>query len=229
MNPTASLVESVQGLLERTYDIDRRIEIGRFIIGDAGYRRFYTSERPRTIPEGSACLAQTLVRETDEGLRACIYYPDRLVRSLERRPPQYGLCEENVDAFATLVEELDHLLLLADRLQRLRPLSLFELELQANVSKYLVVARFLAGQQGHLGDEQRLWVRHHLFDKVVYTDTNPRVRRRYQDAARFAVKFIDFVRVLRPQRRIEILRRFHAAGVHQKIELAEAQRLPSAN
>ena len=34
-----SLLESLQGLIERTYDIDRTIaDIGRFVIGDCGYR-----------------------------------------------------------------------------------------------------------------------------------------------------------------------------------------------
>ena len=110
---------------------------------------------------------------------------------------------------------------LADRAERHRPVSLLEMELQANVSKHLVLARFLAGRSGRLAEEQRLWARHHLFDKIVFNDEDPKVRRRYQDAARFAVKFIDSVRALSPGRRIRILRRFHAASVGVKIGLAE--------
>ena len=91
--------------------------------------------------------ARTLVRETDEGLRASIYYPDRLIRVLEQHPPQHGLCDANVDAFATLVEELDHFLMIVARARSGRPLTLFELELHANVSKHLVLSRFLAGAE----------------------------------------------------------------------------------
>ena len=73
----------------------------------------------RTAPSSPArrraAGARTLVRETREGLRACIYYPDGMIRRLELFPPQRGLGDENVDAFADLVEELDHLLLLAER------------------------------------------------------------------------------------------------------------------
>src|SRR6185503_19378594 len=37
-----SLLESLQGVIERTYDLDTGVrDIGRFVIGDAGYRFLY--------------------------------------------------------------------------------------------------------------------------------------------------------------------------------------------
>ncbi len=162
-----------------------------------------------------------LVRETAEGLRACIYYPDALIERLERYPPQHGLHERNVDAFAALVEELDHLLLLAERTRHMREVSLFELELHANVSKHLVLSRFLAGQRRRLGQDRRAWLRHHLFAKAEYCDTDPRVRERYRRARRDAVKFLDGLQGRRPAQRLELLRRFHHEGASGKLRLIE--------
>ena len=150
-----SLLSVVQRLLERTYRMRSGIaDPGRFVIGDRGLRLFFSVPGDASIRQvvnsapGSVRGqgARTLVRQTAEGIRACVYYPDDLIECLERFPPQRGVGEENVDAFATLVEELDHLLVLADRSRQHRPLTLFEMELHANVSKHLVLTRFLAGR-----------------------------------------------------------------------------------
>jgi len=192
-------------------------DLGRFIVGDSGFRRLYRTVAQGGPASGAGDGARTLIRETPEGLRACIYYPDALVRGLEAQPPQRGLDERNVDAFATLVEELDHLLVVAERVRLARPFSLFELELHANVSKHLVVSRFLAGSAGRLDDARRAWLRHHLFGKVRYCDADPDVRQRYRDAARWAVRLLDGLGGLVPAQRLALLRRFHAASVGDKL------------
>lgn len=214
-----SLIEIVQGLIERTYDIEPGLDVTPFIIGDDGYRRFYGWDVLRQTVEAGDHAARTLVRETHEGVRASLYLPDELIRTLEAVPPQRGLCDANVDAFATLTEELDHLLLIAARARASRVLSMFELELHANVSKYLVLSRFLAGSAAVLDDSRRVWLRHHLFEKAEYCDRDPRVRRRYRDAARWAVKLLGGLRRLAVPRRIDELRRFHAASATGKIEI----------
>ena len=217
-----SLLESVQRLLERTYRMQSGIDDpGRYVIGDRGYAMLYaerqsTGEAARAGSiDGSG--AQVLVRESADGLRACIYYPDRLIEHLERFPPQRGVGEENVDAFAALVEELDHLLLLAERKRNDRPVTLFELELHANVSKHLVLSRFLAGVGGRVSEPRRRWLRHHLFDKRRYEGADPAVRVRYRDAARWAVRFVQRLPALAPAGRIDALRGFHAAPAQEKL------------
>ena len=96
-----SLLETVQGLIERTYDMRSLIhDVGRFLVGDDGYRRFYRDRPQITRAASAGAAARTLVRETATGLRASIYYPDRLIGTLERWPPQRGVGEENVQEFA---------------------------------------------------------------------------------------------------------------------------------
>ena len=103
-----SLLESIQRLLERTYRMQSGIDDpGRFVIGDRGYAALYADREtteavePTASPDGSG--ARMLVRDAPDCLRACIYYPDGLIEHLERFPPQRGVGEENVDAFAALV------------------------------------------------------------------------------------------------------------------------------
>jgi hypothetical protein len=208
-----TLLETVRGLLERSYRMETGLAgIGAFVVGDRGYRALDGA------PSGGG--ARTLVRQTDDGVRAAIYFPDELIARLEHRPPQRGIGDENVDDFATFVEEVDHLLVLAERSATGRPLSLFELELHANVSKHLVLARFLAGRAARaLSVEERLWLRHHLFDKNRYSDEDETVRARYRDARRWALRLLDALSDMRRSHRIDALRAFHAAGAGGKLEL----------
>ena len=219
-----SLLEQVQRLLERTYRMRSGIDdAGRFVIGDRGLRALYGA-RPVVEELVAARSAETrgarlLVRDGADGLRACVYYPDEVIARLERFPPSMGVGEENVDEFAILVEELDHLLLLGERALARRPLSMFEMELHANVSKHLVLSRYLAGAAGRLAPRHRRWLRFHLFDKVRFCDDDPDVRQRYVDARLWAVRLLDALPGLAAEPRIAALRRFHRANGDGKVDL----------
>lgn len=218
----APLVRVVQGLLERTYAGTSSVgDVSRFVIGDAGYRRLYGAADVRQVAGNLDAGARTLVRETEEGVRASIYFPDALIATLESHPPQHGLGDENVDAFGALVEEVDHLLLLAERVEAGRPCTLLELEFHANVSKDLVLSRFLAGRRPRLSRRERLWLRWHLFHKPDWDHHAPEVRRRYHDAARWGLRFLERLERCPPAERVTALRRFHAAGLEGKLEMAE--------
>lgn len=231
--PRASLLESLQSLLERTYRMDTGVdEIGRYIIGDEGYRRFYgpVESRP-SEPEPNARHhaghagggAKVLVHDAPGALAAHIYYPDRLIRELEANPPAHGLGDPNVDSFATFVEELDHFLLIAERARLGRPVSLLELEMHADVSKYLVCAMFLSRGRGapagkRVSGEERLWLRWHLFEKLEFAEPDPLVQARYRDAARYAHRFLDRLEAEpRAAVRLAQLRTFHDSSHQEKL------------
>jgi hypothetical protein len=189
---TRSLLATLQGVIERSYGMPRVIDdVAPFVIGDAGYRSFYggQAEAPPDAP------ARLLVREGPEGLRAALYYPDALVRHLERHHPLSGLGDVNIDAFSAFIEELDHLLTLAWRAAERRPISLLELEHHANVTKYLVVVHVLGRQlrRRRLPESLRAWTRHHLFEKYADDRDGEEGQRRYQQAARLAGRYVLYL------------------------------------
>jgi hypothetical protein len=217
-----SLLASVHGLLERTYHMRSGIrDVADYLIGDHGFRELFSDASiVETVCGASACGARTLLRETPDGLRVCVYFPDELIRRLEAYPPQRGIGARNVDAFATFVEEIDHLLVVAERLALRQPISLFELELHANVSKHLVLTRYLAGRGPRLSEVQRIWLRRCLFG-AEYCDDDAEVAGRYREAARWAVRLLDAAGRLAPAQRLEQLRRFHREEVAGKLRLIE--------
>jgi len=225
----ASLLHSLQALLERTYRMDTGVDdVGSFVIGDRGFRLLYGDGRGAPAAQARAgsvagAGARVLVRESRGSVAARIYYPDSLIRRLEDRPPARGLEDANIDAFATFVEELDHFLLLAERVRLGRPVSLLELEMHANVTKYLVCALFLSagrarGKRAPLGAEGRAWLLWHLFEKIVFAEPEPQVQARYRAAARFARRFLDQLdEAQSPAARLERLRLFHDATHQEKL------------
>jgi hypothetical protein len=224
-----SLLEGICGVLRRTYALEAPLEpIESYVIGDAGLRQLYRRNHGEIRSEAGEG-GRLLVRETAGGVRACIYFPDAMIRHLEANPPQRGLNDGNVDAFAVLVEEVDHLLTAAERAHTGRGVSLLELEVQANVSKELVLARFLAGRRPRLDAGRKLWLRHHLFHKRSFCDGDARVRERYDEATRFALRFLRRLERVPAPRRVATLRRFHRASLPDKLTMSERpDRTPAA-
>ena len=221
-----TLLASVQGLLTRTYALTAPLyALERYVIGDAGLARLYDGRPAEGVGSGGGEGARLLLREEQGALRASVYFPDALIAHLERRPPQRGLDAGNVDAFAVFVEEVDHLLVAAERADAGRGVSLLELELHANVSKYLVLSRFLAGRAKHLGAARRTWLRHHLFEKPEYSDPDPEIRGRYVAAGRHAARFLSTLERLAPEARIARLRRFHRQDLRGKLAMAAGARV----
>jgi hypothetical protein len=221
----APLLHVLQTMIERSFGMARVVPSAAwFLIGDGGFRRFYgirTAPAHHHHPEVSGPGARLLVRPETVPVRVSLYYPDKLVRHLEKHDPREGLDDRNIDAFAVLVEELDHLLTLASRVEAGRPVTLLELELHAGVTKYLLVMHFIGRMTGRrrVSDFHRLWARHHLFEK--YAQGPGDEAERYREAARLARRYVCWLERLGvPARRAELLR-FHARTLGEQVKLIE--------
>jgi hypothetical protein len=191
------------------------------VIGDAGLRAIYPKNGYDEAGAADGTGAKLLVREAGEDVRACIYYPDEMIRCLEQSPPQRGLNDDNVEAFAVLVEELDHFLVAAERAYAGRGVSLLELEIQANVSKDLVLSRFLTARGTRIDRSRRVWLRGHLFHGRRYSDADPAIRNRYDEATHYALRFLQVLERTPRAQRLPALRRFHRASMAGKMEMIE--------
>ena len=200
------LVEVIRSIIQRTYGLTQVIgEVGPYIVGDQGFSKLYGGS-PDPSGEGGARL---LVRHSGDHVRAVVYYPDALVRHLERFNPILGLGDVNIAGFATLVEEIDHLLTLASRASEGRSVTLLELEHHANVTKYLTVLHFLGKQTGRRKVDEGLkhWARHHLFER--YSGRDGVEEARYREAARLAWRYLKSLEGLPIEKRRAEIRSFH--------------------
>ena len=220
--PAPPLLTHLQGLIERTYALPRLLgDAGRFLVGDRGYRWLYGGHDGAAAPVD--LRARLMVRPGGSVTAAALYYPDALVRHLEIHDPRRGLGDENIDAFATFVEELDHLLTLASRSAAGRKVSLLELEHHAAVTKYLLVVHFLGRltRRRRVADLHRLWARHHLFEK--YAAGGGEEGERYRTAARLAGRYVALLdRMPASERRAELVA-FHGRPFAEQFRQVEGR------
>lgn len=220
--PGITLLERLKALIERLHGLDTGgLDPARFLIGDAGLFELYRHRRVLHRDPRDPAGPMLLVRSHGGDHHVRIYYPNRLIRNLERHDPSRGLSRKNFGDFAGFVEELDHLLVLADNHRRGREVRGVELELHGNVTKVLVLSLFLARTLGvsRLSSEQRLHLRWELLGRGDYGDEAPDLRDRYREARRRAVTFLDRLQLTPPRQRPALLRRFSRAPWPEKLRL----------
>ena len=220
------LIKELQKKIEKTYALDTGItNIEQYIIGDKGYEEFYAKEEIRTVVN-SHSGARVLLRDAGDTLKVSIYYPEALIRELEDNDPRLGIHDENIDLCASFVEELDHFLFIAQNYKSNRPFSLLELELQANVTKYLVLKYFIALQSRSLklSKFDREYIRHHLFYKRQFDVEDTTERKRYEDAGKFGMMYTEQIDLLSHEERLRDLRRFSRMTCPSKIRHIQSAR-----
>ena len=220
------LIKELQRKIEKTYALNTGItNIEQYIIGDKGYEEFYAKEKIRTVVN-SHSGAKVLIRDAGETLKVSIYYPDELIRELESNDPRLSLHDGNVDLCASFVEELDHFLFIAQNYKQNRPFSLLELELQANVTKYLVLKYFIALQNKSvkLSNFDKEYIRYHLFYKRKYDIEDTSERKRYEDAVKFGMMYTKHIDLLPQEDRLRDLRQFSRMTCPSKIRHIQSTR-----
>jgi hypothetical protein len=168
--------------------------------------------------DGDAERETLLVRERDGELEVLLRLPRVVVESADgRKAPSF-------DEVCQAVEGVSHFLYLAERARRELPTTQLELELQAEVDKYLV----FSGAESGLDPGRAARVREQLFGRVRYlheaeTEEGTRYRIANDLAARFARRLeAMFARDGRVEPMRAALRRFWGAGQTEKIGLAQA-------
>lgn len=188
---TGALVARVLRALERYYDAAAETLDG-FLSAD----------------DGEGAREVVLVREEAGAVELGLRLPRRLTEAEWH--------ELDLDERCQLVEGVSHFLLLCERARSDRSTTHLELELQAEVDKWLVLsnaARLPAGEDGAL--------REALFDDVTYVSEDERYRTANAFAARFTHRLSRHHaggRAPREMRRT--LARFFWAGQEEKLRMA---------
>lgn len=216
------VLRQLQSLLGRLYDIDIDHDVYDFLVTD---RRALDGVMPRGDCDGPD--EELLLAETADGAGVALYIDPRVLRRLESADPMGALNEANLADYCTALEGVSHFLYTTWRLECDAPVSLLELETQAEVDKYAATVFLLADQRG--GDYPAQ-VHGRLFDRVNFDSRlEPEQYDRYRTANRCAANFCRrlerrFVR--RGQAQVEALvrelRKFYRLGSTAKVRYASA-------
>ena len=216
------VLRGLQSLLGRLYDVDLEYDVYDFLVTDR-----------RALPDFEPCNDQRapdeelLLAETDDGAGVSLYIDHELLMRLEQENPLGALTETNLADYCTALEGVSHFLYSTWRLDRDAPVSLLELETQAEVDKYAATVFLLANQQGGAYPDQ---VHARLFDRVSFdVRLEPEQFQRYRTAHRYAAQYCRSLErrfVRRGEARIEALlrelRKFYRLGSTAKLRHAVA-------
>jgi hypothetical protein len=196
-----ALAGRIQRGLERLYRLERAADVDAFVThADAGERE------------------ALFVRESDEGLEMLL----RIPRLGERTVDVEGA---GLDPLCQIIEGVSHFVYLADRASLERETTQLEMELQAEVDKYVILASTLeASSQFDERTSRRL--RERLYDDVAFVhEPNSVEGERYRVANASARRFTgrlerDYVTRGRFGELQGALRRFFHMGQDDKLHAA---------
>jgi hypothetical protein len=195
-----ALATAIQGGLERLYQLDRIADVDAFVAqAEAGERE------------------ALLVRMGDDG-----------AVEMSLRLPLLGraafdvLSDESLDPLCQIIEGVSHFVYLASRAKEDRRTTQLELELQAEVDKYVVLVAAL----GALDEPTSARLRGRLYEEVSFADAaGTELGERYRIANQVAARFVRRLETtyLRGGRVRELhgeLRRFYRLGQEDKLRVA---------
>jgi hypothetical protein len=177
------VLRGLQTLLGRLYDVDLPYDVYDFLVTDRGAVGAATNER-RELDE------VLLLAETTDGAGAgvALYLDPQVLSRLEAADPHQALTEHNLADYCTALEGVSHFVYSTWGLHRDLPVSLLELEMQAEVDKYAITVFLLAAQQQ--GQSYPAQVHARLFDRVSFdARLEPDQYERYRTAHRCAAHY----------------------------------------
>ncbi len=192
------LLSELQKLLSRIYCLEMHADINDFIVTD----RLFIEQ---TVCDETAVAEEMLLirepaDESDDALDVALYIDSNMLNRLTDADPRKNLHEQNLNDFCTVLEGVSHFVYLVWNAIQDKQITQLELELQAEIDKYISTRLLLESQKNAgLGDN----VLSALFESVAFRDDLPEDRlTRYKHANNFAGRYCYHLQQRFPQSRI---------------------------
>jgi hypothetical protein len=205
------VLRALQGGLESMYRIETDLDVCDFLVDGAARAALQTERAPKE---------QLLIQQEPGGLQLGLFVDERTLANLEERDPRRRLDERNLQDFLYAVEGVSHFVYLVHRARVERPVSAVELELQAEVDKYLVALLVWWSQAGEPPED----LRKRLFARITFHgDLSADERERYELANSAADEYASSLeqRFVKPRALENLLtevRKFYRKGLAEKLE-----------
>ena len=173
-----------QRQLERIYEVEIPHSVDDFLITDREVLKNIQGDEAYDEPEIDEKL---LVVQDGDNLDISLYISDDVMSRLADDDPEARLHEGNIADFCTAMEGVSHFVYLIWNASYERGISLMELEMQAEIDKYVSTA-FLFGQQysGRIPPSLYRW----MFEQPDFDSSLDRESlERYRDANYYAAKY----------------------------------------
>jgi hypothetical protein len=217
------VLTSLQRQLERIYEVEIPHSVEDFLITDA---RLLNDLQGNEKADQSEIEEQLLVIQDGDSVDIALFVDNEIVNRLTQDDPRSRLHAGNLSDYCTAMEGVSHFLYLIWNAGHKRGVSLMELEMQAEIDKYVSTA-FLFGKQGSGRVPSNLY--RWLFDKPVFDSSLDRTTlERYRDANYYASKYCArlekrYLKRTGQSGMFNDLRRLYRLTNHAKISCAVAE------
>ena len=202
------MLARLQKGLERMYRIETEVSVDDFVIGEEARRELGVARAPRE---------QLLVSEEGGEVSLGLFVDERALSNLERHDPSHRLDEQNLGDFLLAVEGVSHFVYLTWRAQHDHRVTALELELQAEVDKY--VTCLLCGHHTRSAELRRRLFEDFTFEPDLDDEERARYRTANSNARRYSASLER--RFVQPGRIAEMLgelRRFYRLPLDGKLD-----------
>ena len=154
-------LKQIQKHLERIYEVDVPHDVDDFLVTDA--------KLLKALGDDSGDLDEKLlVLQDGDEVEIALYLKPEIVEHLQEDNPVKRLHEGNISDFCTALEGVSHFLYLTWNAQHDRGVPMMELEMQAEVDKYVSTAMLFGNQgDGRVPGELYRW----LFDDPSFDES----------------------------------------------------------
>jgi hypothetical protein len=157
----------IQRGLEELYRIQTDLDVTEFLIDGEARELLGVTRAPRE---------QLLLSQHEGNLEMGLFVDERVLENLKARDPRQRLDEDNLQDFLLTVEGVSHFVYMAWRARHQRPVTGLELELQAEVDKYVTCLLTMIAQDGRPPADLRA----RLFERFsLEPGMDPEERERY--------------------------------------------------
>jgi len=176
------MLRDFQSLLSRIYGIDQNLDVYDFLVTDAAM--LAKLEEPHSA---RATEEKLLIHEQEDELGVLLYLNSELLQRLLAKDPRQYLGRNNFADFCKVLEGISHFIYLAWNAAADKSVTLMEMEMQAEVDKY-IGARLLLRQQSWCPLADSLFDR--LFDDPCFDDRLDSTElARYRHASNYAGRY----------------------------------------
>ena len=175
------MLATLQRQLERIYEIEIPHQIDDFLVTDP---KILEAVEGEDAPEETRVEERLLVVQDGNEVDVALYLDDEVIARLTADDPTTCLHDGNLADYCTVLEGVSHFMYLLWNAHHERGVSLLELEMQAEIDKYVSTA-LLFGQQasGRVPSNLHRW----LFEKPRFDENLDRPSlERYRDANHYA-------------------------------------------
>jgi hypothetical protein len=208
---------SLQDALGEIYDLPSTPDVREFLLTDRAHLAAMSSRQSDE---------QLLLAEEGDTLAMALYIDPQVLLRLASRDPLESLTHENLADYLTAAEGVSHFVYVAWNTGFDKPVTLLELELQAEVDKYVLGAWLLSAQNAGRFPRE---LHRALFDRTRVDPVAAEGREGlYRMASRYAARFCRRLAALLERKRrgsmretLAELRRFYRLGNARKLAYIE--------